>query len=987
MKKSLISVLGGLVLFAALSTLSSCDNFLNGSEVAKDIKYTIDYNNAPKVKVELYCNDEMGSLYPNNFYDARLGFDFKIQFIPNKNYTVKNPEKLFMAVSRKDNSKSMADYVKFTPIPQTPKDKADGIYYYNIKVVKASSDIRISPINDSIPPVVKTVRLARTQEDAMKGTNLISMEEFSHYATNASYEGDSTIVAQKIYNHHVNKVWVYLEAEDGGSGIDYIEVKEQLIYNISGSPVQGTLIDQNASLGMNCFYNNSGKNNFEACFEYNFKSTNDGVVRLNFTANDQAGMSTTYNQSVDLIKDTELPPTVSIVSDEIQFIEDYENPHNVTYNLKMNLNNSTDDFRYIKDLDGKEYNDGFVIGPDENDFTGNSKVVAFEYGYNESNMTLIDLRGKNFPFTSGTIIQYDPTSGQNITITEKEGEQVIYLYNIDPYKIVYYQITVEDPAGNIRYISGNTDPLSDILSFTIEKKGTTTYQLNFLVTNNFGRRLYIRNIDNTPVVFSGLKDSYIFYNNTNYDSLPDTILVSSYSNYKSLQFHGKALKLQKCKDNDQNNSWRVISESAEELSSADIPYFTVTVDRPRNAGKYFVQVNLDPNFNYNQDYYYLIKYTAMSIGGSPYTAILAEKTFELYYNQTTPCDVSIIVCNKYGSQLESVQHEEIACNIDNIPPAITGWMISNFLQNSFVAYISISDDTNQGISLGNSGIKTTKYLFSESLIDDDTIDWENNPDVKSLEFNDSNIYTLEIDEIYPNVIYFYIEDNNTNYTIKHLENIYETKNYQLQLEYDSSNGQLIENIPYSLVNGFTPKTQNYYLNNNTWEALSDSIDEYGTINIDYNSETLNYSKAITLSESENSSFIKITPYESYNSEKGPRTVRDSTTYLYLPYLINKGTENEIVCHTKDFILGNVGINILTFQPCFAHTMYSKKNAGNRPEDWLRFGVARETGLAMDNTGFTYSYSNQKEVPEGYYYTTIIHFADGTMMMTPVQLMQ
>ena len=197
MKKSLISVLGCLVLFAALSTLSSCDNFLNGSEVAKDIKYTIDYNNAPKVKVELYCNDEMGSLYPNNFYDARLGFDFKIQFIPNKNYTVKNPEKLFMAVSRKDNSKSMADYVKFTPIPQTPKDKADGIYYYYIKVVKASSDIRISPINDSIPPVVKTVRLARTQEDAMKGTNLISMEEFSHYATNASYEGDSTIVARK----------------------------------------------------------------------------------------------------------------------------------------------------------------------------------------------------------------------------------------------------------------------------------------------------------------------------------------------------------------------------------------------------------------------------------------------------------------------------------------------------------------------------------------------------------------------------------------------------------------------------------------------------------------------------------------------------------------------------------------------------------------------------------------------------------------------
>lgn len=37
---------------------------------------------------------------------------------------------------------------------------------------------------------------------------------------------------------------------------------------------------------------------------------------------------------------------------------------------------------------------------------------------------------------------------------------------------------------------------------------------------------------------------------------------------------------------------------------------------------------------------------------------------------------------------------------------------------------------------------------------------------------------------------------------------------------------------------------------------------------------------------------------------------------------------------------------------------------------------------VKENNFTYSDDNIEGVPEGNYYTTIVHFADGTVLMTP-----
>ena len=66
----------------------------------------------------------------------------------------------------------------------------------------------------------------------------------------------------------------------------------------------------------------------------------------------------------------------------------------------------------------------------------------------------------------------------------------------------------------------------------------------------------------------------------------------------------------------------------------------------------------------------------------------------------------------------------------------------------------------------------------------------------------------------------------------------------------------------------------------------------------------------------------------------------------------------------------------------AHTFYCSTNLGDELEEWLYYGI--ETGLKMNHGSFTYTDDNYHDIPSGKYYTTIVHFADGTMTMTEVK---
>ena len=132
-------------------------------------------------------------------------------------------------------------------------------------------------------------------------------------------------------------------------------------------------------------------------------------------------------------------------------------------------------------------------------------------------------------------------------------------------------------------------------------------------------------------------------------------------------------------------------------------------------------------------------------------------------------------------------------------------------------------------------------------------------------------------------------------------------------------------------------------------------------------------------------------------------VQSQPIYVYSDYLRYKGTANEIVCNNKNWIEGGNGYQIFCDAPVFIHTMYCSRNLNTvleaekyvtpTTEQYIRewesraqeSGIYTYTGNA--NTSFTYSNDNLKDIPSGNYYTTIVHFADGTTLMSDVKQKQ
>ena len=110
-------------------------------------------------------------------------------------------------------------------------------------------------------------------------------------------------------------------------------------------------------------------------------------------------------------------------------------------------------------------------------------------------------------------------------------------------------------------------------------------------------------------------------------------------------------------------------------------------------------------------------------------------------------------------------------------------------------------------------------------------------------------------------------------------------------------------------------------------------------------------------------------------------------YVYLDYHRYKDTSSAIVCKNRNLVDGVGGVQVFCDKPILAHTMYCSKRLtqNNTKADavvWENKGI--ETGLVFESSNFTYGAENYDEIPAGCYYTTIIHFADGTTLMSEVK---
>ena len=140
-----ILLLGGGL--ASLTSLASCDNFLNASQVKQDIVDSIAYNNAPSVLVYLKSDAEFGEFLSDGEKSFKVGYDTLVQFSVNQeSYVFEKLE----AVVRTSPDTSRNQTVQFTTVEA---DAKKGIYKINVKVLEQLSDIMIRPVCTPLPKI------------------------------------------------------------------------------------------------------------------------------------------------------------------------------------------------------------------------------------------------------------------------------------------------------------------------------------------------------------------------------------------------------------------------------------------------------------------------------------------------------------------------------------------------------------------------------------------------------------------------------------------------------------------------------------------------------------------------------------------------------------------------------------------------------------------------------------------------------------------
>ena len=820
---------------------------------------------------------------------------------------------------------------------------------------------RINGTKDSTPPVLKTLNLARTREDAINGTNLITQEEFTHYAAKANYGDDSSKVAANIQNHHVNKVWVYFEAEDDQSGAAYLEIKEQLIRDTSAVEIVGIIFDKTNSES-NCIKNQSNYKNFSGSFEYEFKSYEDGVAKLDFCLFDYAGKSD--SKSVDLVKDTQCLINLSscFIQSEHLYVEDIEDPHNAPYeNIKIELYHYSQkaENKYITDLDGQAYFEAFESS-NQNDFSHTVKVIGLEYGNNINDMTYIDLRNK--------------------AKVEKHGTKYYRTIEVpticvDLYKEVYVRTIMLDTAGNVSSYDLTIPQIPAVVDFvqrdfakdSVNKTELSPVRLDSTTDEQYGGlKFFTINNNNQKVEFNPPQTSNIvqyIYNSDDCNSQPSNLIMTCRNcvNGSFRTYYGKSIKLKRT-----GNTWEVFSEESNQLMAQDIPSFEIETSEAKadNSGVRKVKVKFDNSFSFNPNYKYLIKLNNKYYSQTDFTL----KT------QSTPYNLSVVVFNNSGQKIES-ESKTITINYDNVAPSFN-FFLTNFENGSFVAKIKPEDNEGGSGIEKNDGKPFVKYLFISSDINVNDIDWDNNPKVRIAKFIDNIYANLEVYEELPQGIVLYLKDNNGNYKIEKQKFLTDRIQSPLKVYYNGTT--FIEQTTYESSEW---SARNEYISSNKWtkiESISNST--WGMKALSTKAGNT-YSTGITLNNDEQASFVRVAPFL-YTSVGRWKYCFSTPIYFYPPYLIAKKNNTSFDCALKDYYIGHAGINILADQPCFAHTLYCPRDLGDTAEAWLNGGL--ETGLVMKQKSFTYSYDNTAGVPDGYYYTTIIHFADGTTLMTDVK---
>lgn len=896
-----------------------------------------------------------------------------------------------------------------------------------IKDTDGCSLIESSAINNSfdIPYTVNGVR--ETTKPVFYSTqNLYDKEDSSTRKTLLSTAFSSWTNSTFTTNHINDSVYFSMFGYDKESGLKALRVTETYFKTVGGETASGETIKKDYDLSTYGEHHSSfatdGTKIYRFTGTHKLQTVNDGVIKLDFQLVDNAGNESSTTTTYYVIKDTVIDESVVKFDETKQGV--FSGWGEGVYNNIRKRSGDTDTVTLT------------LSSIPQDIFYGTYKTsynVSVKYGYTKENISnnatkTTSSSSIKFTFTHNTrqvtfvkIIVSDAAGNTKELIRALPGQAVISSYRIikpseseflqwDQYDITYANKSVNESL--CKYYGASSFTTNSVVINTTEGNascyvsgareyvacmGYDSYGNPDLKSPN-GKTLYVYALVGFKYGDSStLGDTQSEYW---YSSLSDEyvkIFTSSTESYKE-------------------SSSSLVGSSSTGLSNAyvNVDKFKVTFEPVLNSGCYKVVLDdefltrLPSSVNKTGITYSIIAKDSSS--GASYEFrnfsfnLPSPGNYEIFLKAKNSTGQSIINSAYRDLQINgssTTNSRYLNCTQDLTAPSLYIGGDEDFKSYSpaywyYPSYFSVSDNGGAGLVTDSNGKVILDYYFIP---------------------NSSSTLSVLASEVHNRYQYLH-----NTYTLEELESQYSDLKKTIAVASDASSIQipfdgLAEGL-YTISIVAKDNNGNYCIRSRAAfnKRLKETInlsqlyyDEYSyrfranksfTVKwyIDRDGEWEEWKSSVTYSGSDPQVSFNRSDFGNYWVKIEPKFVNGCSvaesgfydvTYLNLGYFKQQWEEGATVMDvsSKNIIPGMNGMQVLCSAPTLAHTMYCsrKLSDGTSAEDIATWeNMAMETGVVEQSSNFTYGNDKYDTIPSGYYYTTIVHFADGTTLMTDVK---
>ena len=870
---------------------------------------------------------------------------------------------------------------------------------------------RVNKTVDNVPPVITDIHLYSTSDTSDYFYKELTDKQFYNWSRTIEKNPDgTTLYLNGDYSrNHVNQLYITLSGYDKDSGLSKIAVKESYKKDTNGTNVSGGQEARTTiySIPDDVIVEQKDDGTIVYAIEYQFD--NDNVLDGLYTV-DVSFLDRTNNESIAkeywVIRDSTGNYTCDIQTGTSNCYPVTNNEANIQF---INFTINSDTF-YKVSSNALKSQRVFSLEYCESDKANlnnfDGQIISVFDGYDMGSSTsLKELVNNALQNTKRNVRKYT-----KFTVRIEEESGLVFEF---PVVIPKSVDVVNFPTSNTGSISNAglirfTKPAENIEGFDYQYYTTYFPVYTYQASEEDSPGEYVF-VDQFPSLFTGEFIQSVLLNQDKSEK-PDGIytiyMVCRYSvsgKFDIFTSIGKPLKSYKGITNTHTSNSISWPDVVLPVYSAGQIFYVPN----KGTAKFSIGLNYGENVNMNYSYYVRVGVTYAT--DSLDFEVGSRREYDVYL---MAIDSGSIVASKKLSEKLSL-YDELNC-----PPEYWRFIYGknniekNYIEPNAIRCRYISPDGNYDDN--DKKISKAEFYFVPEELPSLTID-----EIKRYKKNVVEILPADItngyveyayddlpDGTYDIYVICYNEAGNTTLgdevgsTVKHY-----VADYKPSFEAQSS-GIKISSVSFTSnmcpaykkgnISNFANLVSIRYLENEDWKD-SDVI--HSDMVRDESSGNWNYDIPYT---SFSDTFIKICANfsvgDDYNSYI-PIFMKPEYIYTgYYKYLAdyeadNPGQTAPAYCKSKTWMPVANGWQIFADRPAFVHTLYCSKNltqTGNftTAEAALEWETrAQETGIVYnDGTGITFSYTDENlaGIPEDYYYTTICHFADGTVVMSEVK---